>query len=82
MVTTAAIFLICLWSKQSIVNSPVLNFEVSQTGTAGMYIKYQMAIFLLIFAITMQIQFVSYFFEGVADMRSESGKREVAPISH
>jgi len=47
-----------------------------------MYIKYQMAIFLLIFAITMQIQFVSYFFEGVADMRSESGKREVAPISH
>jgi len=82
MVTTAAIFLICLWSKQSIVNSPVLNFEVSQTGTAGMYIKYQMAIFLLIFAITMQIQFVSYFFEGVADMRNESGKREVAPISH
>jgi len=59
-----------------------LNFEVSQTGTAGMYIKYQMAIFLLIFAITMQIQFVSYFFEGVADMRNESGKREVAPISH
>jgi hypothetical protein len=47
-----------------------------------MYIKYQMAIFLLIFAITMQIQFVSYFFEGVADMRNESGKREVAPISH
>lgn len=82
MVTTITIFLICLWSKQSIVNSPVINFEVSQTGTAGMYIKYQMAIFLLIFAITMQIQFVSYFFEGVADMRNESGKREVAPISH
>ena len=59
-----------------------MNFEVSQTGTAGMYIKYQMAVFLLIFAITMQIQFVSYFFEAVADMRKEGGKREVAPISH
>ena len=82
MTTTVAIFLICLWSKQSIVNSPVMNFEVSQTGTAGMYIKYQMAVFLLIFAITMQIQFVSYFFEAVADMREEGGKREVAPISH
>ena len=45
MTTTVAIFLIYLWSKQSIVNSPVLNFEVSQTGTAGMYIKYQMAVF-------------------------------------
>ncbi len=82
MTTTAAIFLICLWSKQSIVNSPVINFEVSQTGTAGMYIKYQMAVFLLIFAITMQIQFVSYFFDAVADMRKEGGRREVAPISH
>ena len=76
------IFLICIWSKQAIVNSPIMNFEVSQNGTAGMYIKYQMAAFLLIFAITMQIQFVSYLFEAVADLRNEPGKREVKPISH
>ena len=82
MVTAVTIFLICLWSKQAIVNSPVMNFEVSQTGTAGMYIKYQMAAFLLIFAVTMQMQFVSYFFEAVADMRNEPGKRMPAPISH
>jgi TRAP-type mannitol/chloroaromatic compound transport system permease small subunit len=82
MVTAVTIFLICLWSKQAIVNSPVMNFEVSQTGTAGMYIKYQMAAFLLIFAVTMQVQFVSYFFEAVADMRNEPGKRTPAPISH
>ena len=41
-----------------------------------------MAAFLLIFAITMQIQFVSYLFEAVADLRNEPGKREVKPISH
>ncbi|MDG2373072.1 MAG: TRAP transporter small permease subunit [Paracoccaceae bacterium] len=82
MMTAITIFLICLWSKQAIVNSPVMNFEVTQTGTAGMYTKYQMAAFLLIFAITMQIQFVSSFLESVADIRNEPGKREVAPISH
>ncbi|MDE2648033.1 MAG: TRAP transporter small permease subunit [Paracoccaceae bacterium] len=82
MMTAITIILICLWSKQAIVNSPVMNFEVTQTGTAGMYTKYQMAAFLLIFAITMQIQFVSSFLEAVADIRNEPGKREVAPISH
>ncbi|MDA9991003.1 TRAP transporter small permease subunit [Paracoccaceae bacterium] len=82
MATSLTIFLVCLWSKQAIVNSPVMNFEVSQTGTAGMYIKYQMAAFLLIFAITMQVQFVSYFFDAVADMRNEPGKQAPAPISH
>ena len=82
MITSITIFLICIWSKQAIVNSPIMNFEVSQNGTAGMYIKYQMAAFLLIFAITMQIQFVSYLFEAVADLRNEPGKREVKPISH
>ena len=82
MITSITIFLICIWSKQAIVNSPIMNFEVSQNGTAGMYIKYQMAAFLLIFAITMQIQFVSYLFEAVADLRNEPGKREVKLISH
>ena len=82
MTTSITIFVICLWSKQAIVNSPVMNFEVSQNGTAGMYIKYQMAAFLLIFAITMQIQFVSYLFEAVADLRDEPDKRKIKPISH
>ena len=82
MTTSITIFVICLWSKQAIVNSPVMNFEVSQNGTAGMYIKYQMAAFLLIFAITMQIQFVSYLFEAVADLRGEPEKRKIKPVSH
>lgn len=82
MTTTWAIILIGLGSKQAIINSPVANFEVSQTGTAGMFIKYQMAAFLAIFAMTMLIQFVSYLFEAVADARDEPGRRETAAISH
>ncbi len=68
--------------KTSIINSPVANFEVTQTGSVGMFVKYQMAAFLGVFAITMLIQFVSYLFEAMADYRQEAGKREVAAISH
>ncbi|MEY8827626.1 TRAP transporter small permease subunit [Sedimentitalea sp. XS_ASV28] len=82
MVTTWTIIIIGLGSKQAIINSPVRNFEVSQVGTAGMFVKYQMAAFLAIFAVTMLIQFVSYLFEAVADARGEPGKREFAAISH
>jgi hypothetical protein len=77
---------VILWigfnGKQSIINAPVLNFEITQTGGVGMFVKYQMAAFLAIFAITMLIQFVSYFFEAVADFRKEPGKRQVTPVSH
>jgi TRAP-type mannitol/chloroaromatic compound transport system permease small subunit len=68
--------------NQSIINSPVANFEITQTGGTGMFIKYQMAAFLAVFAITMLIQFVSYLFEAVADYREEPGHREHEPVSH
>ena len=42
------------------LNSPILSFEISQSGY-GMYVKYIMAAFLIVFAVTMLIQFVSYF---------------------
>ncbi len=82
MVTAWAIIIIGMGSKQAIINAPVFNFEVSQTGTAGMFVKYQMAAFLAIFAITMLIQFVSYLFEAVADARDEPGHRDHPAISH
>ena len=82
MVTMWVVIFIGFNGKTAILNSPLLSFEVSQTGGTGMFIKYQMAAFLGIFAITMLIQFVSYMFEAVADTREEPGKREVAPISH
>ncbi len=82
-VTTCAIILaIGLNGKTAIINAPVSNFEITQTGAVGMFIKYQMAAFLAIFAITMIIQFVSYLFEAVADIRDEPGHREHNPIAH
>jgi len=69
--TCIAIIFFGLDGKRSIINSPILNFEVTQTGTVGMFIKYQMAGFLAIFAITMLIQFISYYFISIADYRNE-----------
>ena len=82
MATAWVIIYIGFNGKQSIINSPVMNFEVTQSGSTGMFIKYQMAAFLGIFAITMLIQFVSYFLESVADWRDEPGHRDVTPAAH
>lgn len=41
------------------INSPLLSFEVSQSGY-GMYVKYLMAAFLIVYAVSMLVQFVSY----------------------
>lgn len=82
MTTAWIVIYIGFNGKTSIINSPVMNFEVTQSGTTGMYVKYQMAMFLGIFAVTMLIQFVSYMFESVADWRDEKGAREATPIAH
>jgi TRAP-type mannitol/chloroaromatic compound transport system permease small subunit len=63
-------------SKNAIINSPILAFETTQTGFS-MYVKYLMAGFLAIFAISMMIQFVSYFLSAVADVRNESGGKDL-----
>ena len=47
------------------INSPLLSFEVSQSGY-GMYVKYLMAAYLVIFAVTMLIQFTSYLLYNVS----------------
>ena len=59
--------------KTSIINSPILNFETTQSGF-GLYLKYMMAAFLGIFAVSMMIQFVSYLLAAVADCRGEDDK--------
>ena len=66
-----------MWNKSSIVNSAILAYEVSQSGF-GMYVKYWMAGFLAVFAITMNIQFTSYALESLANLRNEPGRREIA----
>ncbi|MEJ2016035.1 MAG: TRAP transporter small permease subunit [Limibacillus sp.] len=64
-----------MWGKSNIINSPLLSFEVSQSGF-GMYTKYIMAGFLVVFALTMMIQFASYFLKGIADYKEEPGGDE------
>ena len=48
-------------SKASIINGPVISFEITQQGSNGLYLLYLMAVYLAVFALTMLIQFTSYF---------------------
>jgi len=69
-------------NKSSINNSPILAFETTQTGFS-MYVKYLMAGFLALFAISMMIQFVSYLLDAVADIRGEtSGHYHDVHVEH
>jgi TRAP-type mannitol/chloroaromatic compound transport system permease small subunit len=68
------ILILGLSSQSAIINAPLIQLEVTQSGF-GMYIKYLMAGFLGFFAVTMMIQFSSYFLESVADARDEPGSR-------
>jgi TRAP-type mannitol/chloroaromatic compound transport system permease small subunit len=47
------------------INSPLLSFEISQSGY-GMYVKYLMAGFLVVFAVTMIIQFTASVLNNIA----------------
>jgi TRAP-type mannitol/chloroaromatic compound transport system permease small subunit len=49
------------------LNSPILSFEVSQSGY-GMYVKYLMAAFLIVFSVSMLIQFVSYLLYNIGQL--------------
>jgi TRAP-type mannitol/chloroaromatic compound transport system permease small subunit len=64
------ILLLGMGSKQGSLIAPVINFEISQSGY-GMYVQYLMAAFLLVFAVSMAIQFISYFLSSVAILSRE-----------
>tara|TARA_B100001250_G_scaffold42362_1_gene33490 strand:+ start:476 stop:1465 length:990 start_codon:yes stop_codon:yes gene_type:complete len=50
-----------LSGKASIINGPVISFEITQQGSNGLYLLYLMAVYLAVFAVTMLTQFTSYF---------------------
>lgn len=56
-----------LWGKSSLINSPMMNFETSMSGF-GMYVKYLMAAFLVVFALSMLFQFTAYLLNSMADI--------------
>jgi TRAP-type mannitol/chloroaromatic compound transport system permease small subunit len=60
--------------KGSIINSPLLSFEVSQSGF-GMYTKYLMAAYLIVFAVSMLVQFVGFALSNISILRGESSAR-------
>jgi TRAP-type mannitol/chloroaromatic compound transport system permease small subunit len=62
--------------KGNSINSPLLSFEVSQSGY-GMYVKYIMAGFLIVFAVSMLIQFVSYLLYNISELHNPSDEERV-----
>ena len=56
-----------MWGKGNSLNSPILSFEVYQQGF-GMYTKYLMVGFLVVFAVCMLVQFMGYFLNNTAEM--------------
>ena len=64
-----------MWGKGSSLNSPLLSFEVYQQGF-GMYTKYLMVGFLIVFAVCMLVQFTGYFLYNVAQLLGEEVSKE------
>lgn len=64
-----------MWGKATIINAPLLVFETTQSGF-GLYVKYLMAGFLAVYALSMMVQFASYFLSNAADWRGEPGGRQ------
>jgi TRAP-type mannitol/chloroaromatic compound transport system permease small subunit len=63
--------------KGNSINSPLLSFEVSQSGY-GMYVKYLMAGFLIIFSVSMLIQFVSFVLYNLSVLKDGGQNEETA----
>lgn len=59
-----------MWDKANLINAPLLSFEVSQSGY-GMYVKYLMAGFLLVYALSMLTQFLSQLLANAATLFKE-----------
>ena len=64
-----------MWCKQCVINAPLTSFETSMSGY-GMQVKYLMAGFLAIYALTMLIQFVSFFISNISNL-IESEKNDI-----
>ena len=56
-----------MWGRGSSLNSPLLSFEIYQQGY-GLYVKYLMVGFLIVFAVSMLVQFMGYFLNNTAEL--------------
>ena len=60
-----------LWNESSPFNLALLNFEVTQQGF-GMYVKYLMSGFLVIFALSMLFQFANFIISNINNLENYS----------
>ena len=67
-----------MWGKSNLINAPLLSYEVTQAGY-GMYVKYLMAGFLLVYALSMLMQFLGYALRNAAVLLGDSDAR---PTGH
>ena len=63
--------------KANLINGPLLSNEVTQSGY-GMYVKYLMAGFLIVYALTMLAAFTSTFLSSAAVLL----RKEISPQQH
>lgn len=65
-----------MWDKSNLINAPLLSFEVTQSGY-GLYVKYMMAGFLLIYALTMLMVFLGYMLRNAAVLTRDADARPI-----
>ena len=65
------VLMVGMWGKSNLINAPLLSYEVTQSGY-GMYVKYLMAGFLLVYALSMLVQFASTFLSSAAVLLREA----------
>jgi len=70
-----------MWGRGNSINSPMLSFEISQSRY-GLFVKYLMSGFLVVYAVSMIVQFCSYILNSIADLRGQPRDREMAVDEH
>ncbi len=66
--------------KASIINGPVVAFEVTQQGSNGLYLLYLMAVYLAVFAVTMLLQFTSYFMSSSHKLLQDEEEMNISNV--
>ncbi len=66
-----------MWEKTNLINAPLLSYEVTQAGY-GMYVKYLMAGFLLVYAVSMLVQFLAQLLTNASVLLDEAKAEEGA----
>lgn len=59
-----------MWTRSNVITGPLLSYEVTQSGY-GLYVKYLLAAFLLVFAVSMLVEFASYLLRNAAVLMHE-----------